>query len=197
MLDNPFKKAQQFFQKDLSFSLTLCYISLIAVGMIFDMVLYSFFKINIANYSDISDFLLAPFRDLKILVFTIGTILILHWITEFDIWLEKKHPKWHKMFYYGIDKEKFQKSFSGNGMYVILFLYIFMAAYLYSLTEVKKIKNQAFSNTIVSSKDYQSAPNDTLIYIGKTNTFIFMYKKNDKSTLILPVGDVLSIEVKK
>ncbi len=197
MLVNPFKKAQRFFEKDLSFSLTLCYISLIAIGMIFDMVLYAFFKINIANYSDISDFLLAPFRDLKILVFTIGTVLILHWITELDIWLEKKHPKWHKMFYYGFDKEKFQKSFSGNGMYAILFVYIFMAAFFYSFIEIKKIKNQTYSNTIITSKDYKYAPNDTLIYIGKTNTFIFMYKKNDKSTLILPVGDVLSIEVKK
>ncbi len=38
---------------------------------------------------------------------------------------------------------------------------------------------------------------DTLIYIGRTNGYVFLYNRTKKQTDVVPMGDILKIEVTK
>ena len=104
-----FKSTAAFLQKDISLSLSITYVVLVAIGIIFNGAYYLCFRINVISYSDISDFLMAPFRDMFILIFTIATVFSIYYLNVFDEWLERKYPKLHDSMYMGFDKDKYQK----------------------------------------------------------------------------------------
>ena len=192
-----FNSVSKFLQKDISLSLTLSYVALVAIGITFNSAYYICFRINIIQYSDISDFLLAPFRDPFILIFTIGTIVFLHYNNIFDNWLEEKHPKIHQRLYIGLDKEKFQQWYASKGMVFVIVLYVYFVALLYGIFQSNKVKKGESDYICVIMKDNHFEPTDTLYFVGKNNGFTFLYNKNKKQTNIIPMSDVLRIEVDK
>ena len=192
-----FNSVSKFLQKDISLSLTLSYVALVAIGIIFNSAYYLFFRINIIQYSDISDFLLAPFRDPFILIFTIGTIVFLHYNNIFDNWLEENHPKIHQSFYMGLDKEKFQQWYASKGMVLAIISYTCLVSGFYGIFQFNKVKKGKRDYTHVIMKDNKFEPTDTLYFIGKNNGFVFLYNKNKQQTNAIPMSDVLRIEVDK
>jgi hypothetical protein len=197
MKENFFSKAAKFLKQDFNTSLSVGYLVLVIIGMLFDGFLYWSFGINIVQYSDISDFLLAPFRNPKILIFIGGTFLILYLIGLFNDWMEKKYPKLYDQMYIGMDKKEYEKRFSKKGEIFIIVTYILLAASAFGRFETKKIKKILVPETELSFKDNKFEANDTLIYIGKTNGYVFLYNRTKKQTDVVPIGDVLKIEMKK
>ena len=192
-----FKDAKSFIKGDLSTSFTLGYLSLIIIGMLFNGMFYGILRINIFDYSDISDFLLAPFRDLFILVFTIISLCIIYGFTLLDEWMEPRFPKTYQKLYWGVDRKKFQNWYQKNGMLQLILFYIVMASWVYANLRAKNIFNQQISKTQVITKDNKFEPTDTLFYLGKTNTYCFFYIKNKKQSVIIPNQDVLRINLNK
>ena len=123
-----FKSTAAFLQKDISLSLSISYVVLVAIGIIFNGAYYLCFRVNVIQYSDISDFLLAPFRDFFILIFTIATVAFIYYLNVFDDWLEKNHPKLHHSMYMGIDKVEYQKNYSFKGVLLMIIIYVCFAA---------------------------------------------------------------------
>jgi hypothetical protein len=192
-----FTTIEKFLKRDISLTISLLYIVLIAIGMLFKVSFYMFFYINIVEYSDISDFLLAPFRDPIILIMTIGSVLFLYAFNILDDWMEKHTPRLYESFYYGFDKEKYQAWFAMKGMAIMIVTYIGLFAYFYGSYSAKSIKKSNVSTVSISFKDNKFEPSDTLIYMGKTNGYVFLYKKNTNQTAIFPMSDVLKMETNK
>ncbi len=194
----------QFWQKistllkhDLSMSLTLGYLVLIVVGMIFNSFYYTSLGFNIFNYSDISDFLLAPFRDPNILLFLLISISFIYVLSLLDDYLERTFPKLYSKLLLGLDKERYQDWYSVKGYAMLTILYVFFAAQIYSTFKFKEIKDATVSSTKVMLKDNKFEPTDTLIYAGKTNSFVFLYLRNKAETAIIPAADVLQLSVRE
>ena len=61
--------------KEIQTVITASYIIAVGIGMLFNYQKYSEFEINIFNYSDVFDFLIAPFSDFYILLFASASIL--------------------------------------------------------------------------------------------------------------------------
>jgi hypothetical protein len=68
-------KIKGFFLDNPTLALTLLYLYVTAVGMLYSAVLYGRFGINIFDYSEIADFLLAAGKNPKALLFTGAQIL--------------------------------------------------------------------------------------------------------------------------
>ena len=64
--------------KEFQTVLSVFYLLLMGVGMLFSYEKYSRFGINIFQYSDIFDFLLTPFRDITIFMFSFITIFMVY-----------------------------------------------------------------------------------------------------------------------
>ncbi|MEY4904814.1 MAG: hypothetical protein RLZZ292_2629, partial [Bacteroidota bacterium] len=182
-----------FLKRDLSMSLTLGYLVLIIVGMLFNGMYYTSLGFNIFNYSDISDFLLAPFRDPIILLFMLLSISLIYSFNVFDDWLERNFPKTYLKMVFGFDKDRFQNWYSVKGNAITIIVYVFYAAQIYSSIKFNKITQATVSSTKVILKDNKFAPTDTLIYAGKTNSFVFLYLRNKQETAIIPMNDVLQL----
>ncbi len=121
MKANFFLAAIKFLKKDFNTSLSVGYISLVFIGMVFEGCLYRFFDINVIQYSDISDFLLAPFRNPKILIFVTLTIVVIYVIILLDSLWEKKHAQsYNWLLYFGVEPKKYKEWSSMQGMAILL-----------------------------------------------------------------------------
>ncbi len=54
---------------------TIGYLTIVVIGMMFDYQYYQNFGINIFEYSDILDFLLAPAKNLEVILFALVTAI--------------------------------------------------------------------------------------------------------------------------
>ena len=87
---------------DLQSYITLGYLCIVIVGMMFDFNYYNKFSINIFEYSDILDFLLAPVKNSLLIIFAAATVVVVLIFFKLDkIWMEKR-PKSYKRFNFGM-----------------------------------------------------------------------------------------------
>jgi len=152
--------------KEFQTFLSVFYILLIGVGMLFSYSKYSQFGINIFQYSEIFDFLVTPFRDLTVLGVTVFTILMSYLIYKSDRLIKHKFPKFYSSkFNFGL-----MKSYPIIAVIIsfVLYLYIFSETYgkfnkRHFLEKPNTISIQLLNNEIKSGK-----------LIGKNNGYIFM-----------------------
>ena len=196
MKENILETISNFLKKDFNSSLSVGYLSLVFVGMLFQGALYALFGINIVQYSDISDFLLAPFRNPTIILFTIFTIIFIYFFTIFDNWIDKSYPRFYVLLLMGVDRTKYKNWYIDKGVLLVFLVYVCLAATFYGSLGYKTIKNTTNSRTQLTFKDNKFVPSDTLIYIGKTNAYVFLYNRTKKQTDVVPIADVLKMEVR-
>jgi hypothetical protein len=198
MKDTFFKDASKFLRKDINVTLSLSYIVLVAIGMTFDATYYAEFDINIVAFSDISDFLLSPFRDPFILIFVVGTSFFIFATLLFNDWLEDKYPKIYNIMFMGINRETYDDWYKRyNGTASILLLYIFFIAKIYGFFKADKVYKGNSQPMHIVFKDNKFSETDTLQYVGKTNGYTFLLNKNKKQVEIVPMSDVLRLELNK
>jgi hypothetical protein len=93
MKEGLIKDAYELIIKEIQTSLTVAYIITVGIGMLFQYQYYSEFGINIFDFADVFEFLIAPFADLKILLFSLVSILISLMLLQIDIRWKRKFPQ--------------------------------------------------------------------------------------------------------
>ena len=84
--------------------ITLGYLTVVIIGMMFDYDYYKRFNINIFEYADVLDFLLAPVKSITLMLFAFTTVILVLIFFRLDkLWLAK-FPKTYKRFNFGMDK---------------------------------------------------------------------------------------------
>ena len=76
MKEGLIKDTYELIFKEIQTVITIFYILIVGIGMLFTYHKYSEFGINIFDYADVFDFLVAPFSDFKILLFSTITITL-------------------------------------------------------------------------------------------------------------------------
>ena len=155
---------------DLQGYITLAYLSAVVVGMIFDYQYYIHFGINIFEYSDILDFLLAPVKNLELIFFVLGSFLIVYILFKLDkLWLTR-FPKSYRKLNFGITKEKIEPYRKIAFMFSII-VYLMLAAKLYGNLKFDQHEASPPQITIKFSQSNESIKGD---YIGKNTDYIFI-----------------------
>ena len=75
MTDNGNKGVYEFFWKHPAIAGSLVFLFMTAVGVLYSWKLYSLFELNIFNYAEPNDFLMAAFKEKKSAVFSVFTIV--------------------------------------------------------------------------------------------------------------------------
>lgn len=102
-------------------------------------------------------------------------------------------------FYYDITLRWFLISRSYSYKTVITSLIIAGCLSLYSLIIANDIVNTTKNytiGTIVKTRDTTYTSNDSLIFLGKSNNYVFFYNTKDTTSLIVPLDDLISIKYK-
>lgn len=157
------------FRKNIQTVLSFAYIFGIGIGMLFSYKQYFHFGINIFEYADVFDFLLAPFVNLSIVLFTIFSLSISYLVVRFDIWYSLKHPQSYSKLNFGMEKKTWFNAARYIFYSLTFIVYLYAAANLYGKLSVLHIKKQA-------PVTLRYADNETLEgqLIGKTKDIVFL-----------------------
>lgn len=170
--------------------LTLSYVLTVGIGMMFNYQKYSEFGINIFSYSDVFDFLIAPFSDFNILLFSVASMAVAFLLMRFDMTWKKKYPKSYSFFSFGLARKKWYDTVRYVSFVIGFVYYLYTAADLYGQFTQKSIEQQTpisiryMDNEMITGKE-----------IGKTQDVIFLLV--GKKVIAIPTTSLVKeIEIK-
>ena len=155
--------------KDVQSFITVVYLLAVGTGMAFQYFKYTFFGINIFEYADVFDFIIAPFSDLWILGSTIVAIVFPYLLIRFEYWAERKYPNFYNKLNLGLNTKKSWTSFREYAYMLTLIGYIPLAAMFYGL----KTKSQ-IHNSLPIEVTYTDNTTVSGVLIGKTREVLFL-----------------------
>jgi hypothetical protein len=169
----------------------LLYGVMVAIGMLFEYFRYKVFGINIFQYADIFDFLIAPFKDFMIIGYLIATICFAYIGYLFDKLLQK-WPKIYAFLNFGLTKKSWFKTYSKFSFFTIFIVYLIISSTILAGINYKNVLAQ--KNTIeIYFADEESLSGNL---IGKTKEVIFLYQE-EKVMIIPSVSLIKKIELIK
>jgi len=190
MNENLIKEIINKVLKSAQLVLTLAYLMAIGVGMLFNYHKYEAFGINIFDYSSIFDFLIAPFADFKIVVFTVVTLCLTYLLFKGDAYWKKKFPNSYSKSIFNLEQYSWYRNLRHIMYFVIFIWYLVMAAQYYG--------RSSYKNTLIQEPvKIEYAGGEVLegIMIGKTSDMLFMY--SDKEVKAIPISaNLKTIQIK-
>ncbi|MEN2281313.1 hypothetical protein AAGF08_04180 [Algoriphagus sp. SE2] len=184
MKEGLIKDTYELVLKEIQTIITLSYIIVVGIGMLFNFQKYSEFGINIFDYSDVFDFLIAPFSDFYILLFAVGSITIVFILIKMDSFWEKKWPKSYARLNFGGNKKSWYKTYRIIVFGVSFILYLYISADFYGTYTKDKINS--LENTSIRLEDNEIRSGKL---IGKTKDVIFIL--NDENVYAIPISSLV------
>ncbi len=172
---------------------TLGYLIIVVIGMMFDYDYYNRFSINIFEYADILDFLLAPVKNLQLMIFAFGSFLVVLLFFRLDkLWMTKS-PKTYKRMNFGMgvnSASKYRPFMIG----VSIVGYLYIASVFYGERMYNNYQEEADMIEVIYESNQRVLKGKL---IGKNTDYIFL-ESNDKSVRAIPVSsDVQEIVISR
>lgn len=134
------------FFKETQTVISLFYLFMVGIGMLFEFHKFRVFNINIFHYADIFDFLIAPFRDYRIFLFVFFTVLMLFILFRMDSLLIRKLPKTYSFLNFGLAGKSWFKTYR-IGSFVFLFIFYIILSSLI-LAKINKVRTMQDSQHV-------------------------------------------------
>lgn len=184
------KDTYEIFIKEIQTIITISYISIVSIGMLFNYQKFAKFGINIFDYADIYTFLVAPFSDYRILVFTFISIVTIIGLFKFNSILKLKFPNYYSKANFGLDKKVWFDVYKFVTIFSLVPFYLYISATTYSKITSKEINQQ-------EEISLRYVDNETINgkQIGKINDIVFLLQ-NEKVIAIPITSLVKEFEVK-
>jgi len=178
------KDAYELIIKEIQTVISISYIFALGIGMLFNYRKYSEFGINIFDYADVFDFLISPFSDFKILLFTIISIGLGSIILYLDILWKKKYPEAYSRLNLGVDTKPWFVPMRFISGVVLIVLYLIISSGIYGRISKKEVMNQAPIEIRFSDDEIKRGK-----MIGKTNSVIFLL--SDEKVRAIPITSLV------
>lgn len=162
-------------------ALSIGYLVLIAIGILFNWMFYFQFGINILDYSDVSDFLLGAFRDLKVVVYVLGTAAVVVVIRQLYWWSFSDYPQL-------LGRAQRHNKWAAQLIYGIIYLIITIeAAYIYESSVASKIiKDNQGTRVEVILCSITAIKGEQPFLLGMNSRFVFLYYPETQQTQVVP-----------
>lgn len=190
MKEGLIKDTYELIIKEIQTVVTVSYLVIVAIGMLFNYQKYSEFGINIFDYADVFDFLIAPFSDLKIVLFSTITIILVFMFFKIDTFWKRKFPKFYTKMNFGWDKKSWFNLYRYSSFAVLFIFYLSLSANMYGEFNAKQTRIQR-----PITLKYSDNETIKVILIGKTKDMVFLLK-NEKVIAIPLTSSVKEFEIK-
>lgn len=191
MKEGIIKDAYELIIKEIQTIISISYIAAVGIGMLFNYQKFIQFGINIFDYADVFDFLISPFSDVKILSFTIISILIALLIAYLDVSWKRKFPEAYSRFNLGWDEKSWFTGLRVISTGILIILYLVIASGIYGKISREEILNQTLTRIRFSDDEIKSGK-----MIGKTNDVIFLL--SDEKVEAIPITSLVKeIEIRQ
>jgi hypothetical protein len=186
-------KIGAFLSKDISLSLSLAYVALIGIGMMFSYQYYDIWGIDIFQFAGFGDFLLAPFRDMMVFFFVVISVLISFFAVGLSRKLDRKYPHLSKYWNLGVSVESknYNRLMNFNGIFGIV-VYLHLSSVGYSIIRRHNFKKHPERYRVeIEQEDNMFR---TFLLIGLTENYVILMSESDNQVFALPLeGGVRSI----
>ncbi|NNL16158.1 MAG: hypothetical protein HKO81_05915 [Flavobacteriaceae bacterium] len=184
MKEGLIKDAYELILKEIQTVITILYLLMVGIGMLFNYKKYARFGINIFDYADVFDFLVTPFQDIRIILVSIITLFFPIGIFWLGIYLKSKFPRFYSIINFGLANKSWYRKFK---------LVLFAMFLFYVLVETANGYGNYIKNNIDLSQSVSvKYANDELLegkLIGKSKEVIFLYTEN--KVKIIPITSLV------
>lgn len=174
--------------KDAQLVITVAYLAAVGIGMIFSYRKYYEFGINIFDYADVFDFLIAPFADFILILFTLFSFVVAFLIYRSDLYWQQKFPQTYGKFSFGMNTRSWYSTYRYLSAFSVFAFYLFMCARVYGHIQFRKIK--AGNEVSLTYADNAVAKG---ILIGKTKDVLFLLDNNKVS--VIPIEALKKLDI--
>jgi hypothetical protein len=205
------KKVGQFFVANPTLILSLLYALLTGVGILSSWSLYKEFEINIFDYAEIGDFLVAAFKSpgalFNLAYFLVTVLLSFLVVASLPLWV----PWMTRVLYFGSSQhsesaERFRRfMYFSLGLFPPIWVVALGVIYgqwvIQARTEAvaQDIKDGVQPRLTVQYRSFSNSAGHVTIpklqLIGSTQRFAFFYDKNNKRTIVVPQAQIVAIKV--
>lgn len=174
--------------------LTLIYVALTAIGLIYDWWFFRYFRINILDYSETSDFLLAAIRRPLVILLCLLPLVILAMGRQIRRWARQKSNRYDQF----VKRSTVLRianpglTIASYGLFVFIYAVLFMQ--LYAAFVAKRVKS-GHGLQVTVERTTGLNPEEKPILLGTTSKYVFLYYRGRKETEIVPVGAVSRVTV--
>jgi cyclopropane fatty-acyl-phospholipid synthase-like methyltransferase len=178
------KDSYELILKELQTVIAIFYLLLVGIGMLFTYKKYAVFGINIFEYADVFDFLIAPFQDIKIIYITLGMMIVPGIVIYLDRIWKLKRPEWYSRWNFGWDKKPWFNLFRFFSFGFLLLVFLFEGAKGYGQFKRNNLRLCPVLETVFAdgSKIVGSE-------IGKTKEILFLMV--DQGVRAVPINSTI------
>jgi hypothetical protein len=183
--------------ENLGLGLTLGYLFLTALGMFHRALVFLMFRINVFDYAEPSDFLLAALRDPLIIIACVAPIPIVALYFRMAYWLQKRSKKTN--WFYGGEKRRALANQYRQQVYLLCAVLWALAASLHYANKVARDLRDGQGRRV--HVELISAPAPTVadsapqLLLGTTQKYLFLYDAEKQMTSIIPVSNISRIRI--
>ena len=185
--------------------ITLTYMAISLIGLMFSWSLFSEFNVNIFNFTEVSDFLLAALREPMTFVLAGSALLVtrlLHWLGMIEVrhWATK-NPKGKFAKFYVRSSKAMNRHPITQVVIFVLYSYLFISLYGgWKAGEIKAGEGQVIhvqlTEPVADNRDENQAGNDVVIegiLLGATNKYLFLYDPESGITSAMPEENIVRV----
>ena len=176
--------------------LTLGYLFLTAIGMFHRALVFYMFRINVFDYAEPSDFLLAALRDPLIVLVCIAPVPLLALYYRLASRLARRTTsKWLR----GTERQRALTTRYRRPIFAFTAVLWALAASLHYVTSVARDLRAGNGRKVHVEliAGVTAAPPDTVpqLLLGTTQKFLFLYDARRQITSVVPIGNIARIRV--
>lgn len=172
---------------------TLAYLLVSFMGLAFSWALLQEFGINVFSFADVTDFLMAAFREPMTFVLASSALLVgvlTQWLAGVEIrWLQRRDPKSA----FGRRYLRFERRMKSHGVYFVFTFLLYSVVFIsrYAIFEAEEIRQGRGESVVLQAAD-DAAPVPGLL-LGATSRFVFLYRPDTGQAEALPQENILRI----
>jgi hypothetical protein len=175
--------------------LTAGYLVLTLIGLIYELWFFAYFRINILEYVETSDFLLAALRTPLVILLSLLPVPLAWLLFRLNGWLRLRYPaygKWDR----GMENRLFAGSilrrYLSRAFFVLVYATVFTQLYAERVTDrIKAGHGREVQVELANGAPFTSR---TLL-LGTTAKYVFLYLPAEKKTHVIPIENVSRLVV--
>ncbi len=173
---------------------TLGYLGLTLVGLIYDLWFYFYFRINILDYSETGDFLLAAIRNPLVIILSMLPLLLLLGMQKLRLAARARSKR------YDAYAAKYERTrWNAPGARLAIYS-LFIAVYAIAFTQLyaQRVANGVKAGNgrrVTFVRNNGATPGELPILLGSTTRFFFLYYPSRRETEIVPMDNTSMLKV--
>ena len=175
--------------------LTAGYLALTLIGLIYELWFFMYFRINILEYVETSDFLLAALRTPLVILLSLLPVPLAWLLFQLNHWLRRRYPRygsWDRGMENRLFADSAARRYLSRAFFVLVYAIVFTQ--LYAERVADRIKAGHGREVRVELANGTPFTSRTLL-LGTTAKYVFLYLPAEKQTHVVPIESVLRLVV--